>query len=131
MAHEMAAILPSTWQKLTLFKGRRPVLFWSCFTIILILMFVPAIVLGLFFRFAKRTDASNITLTVDLGYAKYQGVNSDNGVSQWLGIRYAAPPVANLRFRAPADPLLNDTIQIADTVCCPNPLKNVLGTDQP
>jgi Carboxylesterase family len=114
----MAAILPSTWQKLTLFRGRRPILFWTCFTIILILMFVPAIVLGLFFRLAKRTDAFNVTLNVDLGYSKYQGAYAPNGVSQWLGIRYAAPPVGDLRFRAPADPLLNDTVQIADTVSC-------------
>jgi len=115
----MVAILPSTWQKLSLFKGRRPVLFWACFTIILILMFVPAIVLGLFFRLVKRTNAGNVTLTVDLGYSKYQGAYAANGVSQWFGIRYAAPPVGDLRFRAAADPLVNDTVQIADTVCFP------------
>lgn len=119
MALKMAAVLPSTWQKLTLFKGRHPVLFWACFTIILILMFVPAIVLGLFFRLEKRTGAGNVTLTVDLGYSKYQGAYAANGVSQWFGIRYAAPPVGDLRFRAAADPLVNDTVQIADTVCCP------------
>ncbi|KAH8752354.1 Alpha/Beta hydrolase protein [Hyaloscypha sp. PMI_1271] len=78
-------------------------------------MFVPAIVLGLFFRLVKRTNAGNVTLTVDLGYSKYQGAYAANGVSQWFGIRYAAPPVGDLRFRAAADPLVNDTVQIADT----------------
>ncbi|KAE9363403.1 triacylglycerol lipase-like protein [Stipitochalara longipes BDJ] len=92
-------------------------------------MFVPAIVLGLFFGLAKRSGGSdgsgagnvppsiagNISLTVDLGYSKYQGADAANGVSQWLGIRYAAPPIGNLRFRAPADPLSNDTLQVADT----------------
>ncbi|PQE21386.1 triacylglycerol lipase protein [Rutstroemia sp. NJR-2017a BBW] len=45
------------------------------------------------------------SLVVDLGYSKYQGTNLGNGVSQWLGIRYAAPPLGDLRFRAPRDPL--------------------------
>ena len=53
---------------------------------------------------------------VDLGYVKYQGSALPNGVSQWLGLRFAAPPVGDLRFSAPADPPSNDTVQIADTV---------------
>jgi hypothetical protein len=54
---------------------------------------------------------------VDVGYTKYQGTALPNGVSQWLGMRFAAPPVGNSRFRAPADPPRNDTVQHADTVC--------------
>ncbi|PMD13702.1 alpha/beta-hydrolase [Hyaloscypha hepaticicola] len=77
-------------------------------------MFVPALVLGLFFRLAKRTNSQDISLKVDLGYSQYQGTNAANGVRQWLGIRYAAPPVGDLRFRAAADPLLNNIVQIAD-----------------
>jgi hypothetical protein len=53
---------------------------------------------------------------VDLGYSKYQGTSLENGVSQWLGIRFAAPPVGNLRFRVAQDPIRNDTLQIADQV---------------
>jgi acetylcholinesterase len=53
---------------------------------------------------------------VHLGYAKYQGASLENGISQWLGIRYAAPPVEDLRFRAPQDPILNAELQIADKV---------------
>ncbi|KAH8881667.1 alpha/beta-hydrolase [Thozetella sp. PMI_491] len=41
---------------------------------------------------------------IDLGYAKYQGVCLGNSVNQHLGMRYAAAPVANLRWRAPRDP---------------------------
>ncbi|KAJ7448576.1 alpha beta-hydrolase [Mycena latifolia] len=42
---------------------------------------------------------------VDLGYAQYQGtVNSANNIANFLGIRYAAPPVGDLRFRAPQPP---------------------------
>jgi carboxylesterase type B len=60
---------------------------------------------------------TSIPLTVDLGYSKYQGADAANGVSQWLGIRYAAPPLGKLRFRAPEDPVSNNTLQVADTVC--------------
>ena len=53
---------------------------------------------------------------VDLGYSKYQGRAVGGGISQWLGIRYAAPPVGDLRFAAPRSPSINDTIQQADQV---------------
>jgi hypothetical protein len=54
---------------------------------------------------------------VKLDYSSYQGTSLPSGVSQWLGIRYAAPPVGKLRFQAPQDPLANSTVQIADKVC--------------
>ena len=50
---------------------------------------------------------------IDLGYSKYEGTALGNGVSQWLGIRFAAPPLGSLRFRAPADPIHNETLQKA------------------
>lgn len=50
---------------------------------------------------------------VDLGYSRYSGKSFKDGTSQWLGIRYAAPPVGNLRFAAPQDLLRNTTIQQA------------------
>jgi acetylcholinesterase len=42
---------------------------------------------------------------VDLGYSKYEGITLSSGVNQYLGIRYAAPPLGDLRFRAPAEPV--------------------------
>lgn len=54
---------------------------------------------------------------VDLGYASYQGRSLSNGVSQWLGIRYAAAPVGDLRFAAPQDPPKLEGVQQATTVC--------------
>lgn len=53
---------------------------------------------------------------VDLGYARYQGEALPNGISQWLGMRYAAPPVGSLRFAAPQDPHTVDGVQDASAV---------------
>ncbi|GAB1212872.1 hypothetical protein ATERTT37_002021 [Aspergillus terreus] len=50
---------------------------------------------------------------VDLGYARYRGQTLSSGVNQWLGIRYAAPPVGPLRFAAPQDPRPMEGIQYA------------------
>jgi hypothetical protein len=53
---------------------------------------------------------------VDLGYSKYQGITLGSGVNQYLGIRYAAPPLGDLRFRAPAEPVTTSGIQNATVV---------------
>ena len=53
---------------------------------------------------------------VDDGYTKYLGTELPNGISQWLGIRFAAAPVGDLRFRAPEDPPTNSSVQVADAV---------------
>ncbi|RDL42236.1 uncharacterized protein BP5553_02215 [Venustampulla echinocandica] len=55
-----------------------------------------------------------VSPVVDLSYSKYEGTELPNGVSQWLGIRYAAPPLGNLRFAAPTTPLTTTAIQKAD-----------------
>ncbi|PTU23806.1 hypothetical protein P175DRAFT_0496936 [Aspergillus ochraceoroseus IBT 24754] len=48
--------------------------------------------------------ASARQVVVDLGYARYSGQALSNGVAQWLGVRYAEPPLGPLRFAAPQDP---------------------------
>lgn len=53
---------------------------------------------------------------VDLGYSRYQGITIGSGVNQYLGMRYAAPPVGDLRFRAPAEPLTTAGLQNATAV---------------
>ena len=50
---------------------------------------------------------------VDLGYSKYAGRVVGDGTTQWLGMRYAAPPLGDLRFRAPADPHATRGVQDA------------------
>lgn len=54
---------------------------------------------------------------VDLGYSQYQGTTLSSGVNQYLGMRFAAPPVGDLRFRAPAEPLETTGLQNATAVC--------------
>ena len=51
---------------------------------------------------------------IDLGYAKYRGKALDTGVNEYLGIRFAAPPVGNLRWRAPQDPPLESSQGVQD-----------------
>jgi hypothetical protein len=67
-------------------------------------------------RHAQKA-AADINFTVDLGYSKYTGISAaDDKIVKWLGIRYAAPPVGSNRFRAPQPPVVNSSVQLADTV---------------
>ncbi|KAF5367116.1 hypothetical protein D9758_003854 [Tetrapyrgos nigripes] len=53
---------------------------------------------------------------VDLGYAKYQGFfDATANVTSFFGIRYASPPVGDLRFRAPQPPANVSGVQQAHT----------------
>ncbi|KAF9557104.1 alpha/beta-hydrolase [Agrocybe pediades] len=73
--------------------------------------------------FLVQTNASPAASApvVNLGYAQYQGVVVQDKVThathtQFLGIRYAAPPTGALRFRAPALPAFTPGIQQAHFV---------------
>ncbi len=59
---------------------------------------------------------------VDTGYGPVRGVD-DGTVASWRGIRYAAPPVAGLRWRAPRPP--TPWSEVADACAvgpvCPQP----------
>ena len=66
-----------------------------------------------------------VSTVVDLNYTSYRGTSLANGVTHWLGLRYAAPPLGDLRFRAPQAPLQKKSIVDADefgAIC--------LGTDE-
>ncbi|KAJ7314648.1 Alpha/Beta hydrolase protein [Mycena albidolilacea] len=75
------------------------------------------------------------TPVINLGYAQYQGtVNTTTNITTFLGIRYAAPPIGDLRFRAPQSPpdvtgvqqattQPNQCFQAGDGTSATNPLK--------
>jgi hypothetical protein len=63
------------------------------------MMLTQLLVLAVFFATVSARE-----VVVDLGYARYRGETLSNGVAQWLGIRYAAPPLGPLRFSVPQDP---------------------------
>ncbi|KAI4693885.1 uncharacterized protein J4E84_002461 [Alternaria hordeiaustralica] len=59
---------------------------------------------------------------VDLGYAVYEGsYDSNTGLNIFKSVRYAAPPLGNLRFAAPQAPVRNRTIAsaLSDPPACP------------
>lgn len=60
--------------------------------------------------------AGAVPEVVDLTYSRYRGVALKNGVTQWLGMRYAAAPVGDLRFMPPADPPSTRGVQSAKEV---------------
>ena len=62
------------------------------------------------------------TATVDLNYTTYEGLRWSNGVNAFLGVRYAAPPVKDLRWRAPIEPVRTETgtVESAETVSEPH-----------
>ncbi|TLD28250.1 hypothetical protein PspLS_03883 [Pyricularia sp. CBS 133598] len=54
--------------------------------------------------------SATLPLTVDLGYALYQGVeDTANGLNVWKGIQFAAPPTGKLRWQTPRVPDTNRT----------------------
>lgn len=69
-----------------------------------------------FYIFFLLSLAAAENPVVNLGYTSYEGRSLAGGVSQWLGMRYAAPPVNDLRFAAPQDPLSQTGVQQATQV---------------
>ncbi|KAF6805526.1 triacylglycerol lipase [Colletotrichum sojae] len=75
--------------------------------VIIASMILAVLTVVLFFNVREYItgDQSNLPrVTVNLGYANYSGNVLPSGVNQFLGMRFAAPPLGNLRWRAPRDP---------------------------
>jgi hypothetical protein len=65
---------------------------------------------------AGHAIAANTTSVVDLGYASYEGtLNPTTNVTNFLGIRYASPPLGDLRWQAPQPPQNVSGVQPANT----------------
>ncbi|KAH7928321.1 alpha/beta-hydrolase [Leucogyrophana mollusca] len=63
---------------------------------------------------ASPTGSSASAPIVDLGYASYQGsLDPTTNVTTFKGIRYAAPPLGDLRFAAPQPPTTESGVQPA------------------
>ena len=54
---------------------------------------------------------------VSLDYATYEGITLSNGINQFLGMRYAASPVGDNRFRLPKPPVHETGVVQATQVC--------------
>ncbi|KAJ5544480.1 Carboxylesterase type B [Penicillium sp. DV-2018c] len=65
---------------------------------------------GLLLSLASACLATTLPV-VDLGYERHQAIsfNESNGLYKFNNIRYAAPPIGELRFRAPVLPKQNRT----------------------
>ncbi|KAJ5491809.1 Carboxylesterase type B [Penicillium expansum] len=78
--------------------------------------------MAILFAICSLLSIASASTVVDLGYASYEGRTQSTGVTQWLGMRFAAPPVGDLRFAAPQDPLSVEGIQQATehgSICIP------------
>lgn len=75
-----------------------------------------SVIMAKFFAICTLLSLASASTVVDLGYARYEG-HTHSGVTQWLGMRFAAPPVGDLRFAAPQDPLSIEGIQQATKAC--------------
>ncbi|KAJ5127241.1 hypothetical protein N7448_008020 [Penicillium atrosanguineum] len=75
--------------------------FAACILLLLAVAIAPA---------SLASPTHTASPVVDLGYARYQGShNSTYDIDVFRGIRYAAPPVGNLRWQAPQEPRWNRT----------------------
>lgn len=62
------------------------------------------------------TLVNAVAPVVDVSYSKYRGKDLGNGVTHWLGMRYAAPPLGDLRFMPPQDPVRSRQTKNANKV---------------
>ena len=75
-----------------------------------LLTFAPTPLLG---------DSTNITVA----QGKVVGIEQRDGMRCWLGIPFAAPPIGELRWRAPQPPASWDGVRVCDSFgpVCPQP----------
>ncbi|KAH8660442.1 Alpha/Beta hydrolase protein [Xylariales sp. PMI_506] len=79
----------------------------------LIALLQPALVSSVPVDTDAAANSPGATPTVVLDYATYAGTQSGSGVNAFLGMRFAAPPLGDLRFRAPQDPNVESGVKDA------------------
>ena len=87
-------------------------------------MLIPLIVL-LYFLLKNYQEYPRPEVRLD--YATYKGLTLHHDINQYLGMRFAAPPVDDLRWRAPRDPPKEKDVQDASEVRVP-PLRAARGS---
>ena len=100
---------------------------WCVATLIVAMLLIIALIISLVLTVGKKGNgggaqplaSSRKDTIVTLADGQYQGVSQSDGVTSWLGMRYAAPPVGNLRFAAPQDPPKFSGVTLANQVSCP------------
>ncbi|KAF2641011.1 acetylcholinesterase precursor [Massarina eburnea CBS 473.64] len=61
-----------------------------------------------FEKVKRQANTSSDPIQVDLGYEIYRGIaNSSTGLNTFKGIRFADPPIGDLRWQAPVPPTSN------------------------
>ncbi|KAI0450512.1 alpha/beta-hydrolase [Xylaria acuta] len=89
------------------------VFFFCVATVVVVLALVLGLTIGLLLLADGKSSSSSkesdpSVPRANLGYATYRGTlvgaGAGAGVAQYLGLRYAAPPLGERRFRRPVDP---------------------------
>ncbi|THY64054.1 alpha/beta-hydrolase [Aureobasidium pullulans] len=62
---------------------------------------------------ASVSCVSALSSKISLDYATYEGTPGSDGITRFLGMQYAAPPVGDLRWKAPQDPAQATAVQSA------------------
>ena len=79
-------------------------------------MLFPLLLIFLLLYFLLRHDQEYPRPEVNLDYATYKGLTLHHGVNRYVGMRFAASPVDDLRWRAPRDPPEEKDVQDASEV---------------
>ncbi|KAK3949756.1 Alpha/Beta hydrolase protein [Pseudoneurospora amorphoporcata] len=75
---------------------------------------IGALLSVIVFRREGKKHNDHLPPLVNLAYTSYEGIRLSNGVNAFLGMRYAAPPLEDLRWRAPIEPEKTDTVEKAN-----------------
>lgn len=77
---------------------------------------IAAPVVAALFLTSTASSSCSRNPAVRLSNGAYEGTKLRNGVDQFIGMRYAAPPLGDLRWRAPRQPAKHSGIEQAYSV---------------